>query len=245
MQDKTYVPSNADDTRALSKRFCALEHRIAQACEAAARQREEVRLLAVSKTRTADEIRALHHLGLQSFGENYLTEAIDKQTALQDLSLEWHFIGPIQSNKTAAIARHFDWVQSVDREKIVRRLADQRPAEHKPLNVLIQVNIDEEPQKSGCNPQQILQLADWIAEYPQLRLRGLMAIPAADPKQTKSAFQRMRNAFNALAQHQHNIDTLSMGMSGDLEAAIAAGSSMIRIGTALFGPRPAANARPT
>lgn len=245
MQDKTYVPNTADCMRALSERFCALEHRIIDACRAAGRQRDHVRLLAVSKTRTAAEIRALHSLGAQSFGENYVAEAIDKQAELQDLHLEWHFIGPIQSNKTAAIARHFDWVQSVDREKIIHRLARQRPAELHPMHVLIQVNIDEEPQKSGCKPQDILKLARLIADCPQLKLRGLMAIPSADSEQTACAFQRMRAAFDALEQDQHDIDTLSIGMSGDLETAIAAGSTMIRIGTALFGPRPTANTHPT
>lgn len=244
MTDKTHNPDNADRTNALKDRFCALEHRIAQACRAAGRRREEVQLLAVSKTRTASEIRNLHDLGAHCFGENYLNEAVDKQAQLQDLKLNWHFIGPIQSNKTAAIAEHFDWVQSVDREKIIRRLASQRRVELKPLNVLIQVNIDEEPQKSGCSPQDIFRLADLIAAHPQLKLRGLMAIPSADLQQIPYAFKRMRAAFDELAQHQRGIDTLSIGMSGDLEMAIAAGSSMIRIGTALFGPRPAANTKP-
>lgn len=239
MQDTANQLNDIASGTDLNVRLCDVHHRINQACLQNQRAPESVKLLAVSKTRSADELRTLHALGLNSFGENYLAEARDKQEQLNDLTLEWHFIGPMQSNKTAAIAQAFDWVQSVDREKIIRRLAEQRPAELPPLNVLIQVNIDEEPQKSGCRPDEIVDLADSIAHQPRLRLRGLMAIPAVgSTTQTAYAFERMRHVFDRLTQHYASVDTLSMGMSDDLEAAIGYGSTMIRIGTALFGPRP-------
>lgn len=226
----------------IRKHWLEVETRITQACAAAGRERSEVRLLAVSKTRAPAEIRALHDLGPDAFGENYLEEALDKQRELNDLALEWHYIGPLQSNKTRGVAEHFDWVQSVDRSKIVRRLAKQRPADSGPLNVLIQVNIDREPQKAGVLPESLEALADDVLAAPDtLRLRGLMAIPSADhdPNGSRAAFARMRELFDRLRQHASEIDTLSMGMSGDLEVAIAEGATMVRIGTALFGPRPA------
>ncbi len=213
--------------------------RIDAACRDAGRGPLSVNLLAVSKTQPADAVRRLHALGQQAFGESYVDEAVAKIGELADLGLEWHYIGPIQSNKTRAIAAHFDWVQSVDRVKIVRRLDDQRPVERPPLNVLIQVNIDSESQKAGCRPEEIAGLADRIVDCEHLVLRGLMAIPAPrkDFGDQKMAFERLHAHFQNLKKRHPDIDTLSAGMSADLEAAIAAGSTMVRVGTALFGAR--------
>lgn len=228
-------PSNQNPTQRLEK----LKQRISAACQAAGRPESSVRLLAVSKTHPAEKIRPLADLGQVAFGENYVDEALEKITALGDLKLEWHFIGPIQSNKTRSIAEHFDWVQGVDRAKIVRRLAEQRPTERQPLNVLIQVNLDGESQKAGCKPEQIDELAKLIVEQPGLKLRGLMAIPAprSEPDAQKQVFRHLRSLFDQLTEHYPDVDTLSAGMSGDLESAIMAGSTMIRVGTDLFGPR--------
>ena len=229
-----------DQQTQLMNRLDTVRQRINTACAAAGRAPESVRLLAVSKTRSAAEIRRLHAFGIGAFGENYVDEAAAKAPELADLALQWHFIGPLQSNKTQRVAALFDWVQSVDREKLVRRLAEQRPAERPPLNILIQVNIDAEPQKSGCAPEQVDRLADFILDHPQLALRGLMAIPSADngPAAGRAAFNRMRALFDTLATRATGIDTLSLGMSNDLEAAIESGSTLVRIGTALFGARP-------
>ncbi len=213
--------------------------RIAAACQASGRGIDQVRLLAVSKTQPASAIAALARLGQREFGENRLDEAQLKMDALQTHSLTWHFIGPIQSNKTRPIAERFDWVQSVDRPKIARRLAEQRPGHLPPLNVLIQVNADDEPQKAGCAPDQVEALAALIAGLAQLRLRGLMAIPAPrdDESGQLAVFERIHHWYQALKARGHDIDTLSIGMSGDLEAAVNSGSTMVRIGTALFGER--------
>jgi len=223
----------------LAERIDHLEKRIADACERAGRSRHGVALLGVSKTRTAEEIELAHAAGIARFGENYLDEAAAKQDQISSKSLEWHFIGPIQSNKTRDIAERFDWVQSVDRPKIVRRLGEQRPDDRSPLNLLLQVNVDREPQKAGCAPEDAERLADGIAAFETLRLRGLMAIPSADnsPALARAAFAEMRALFEALQVHHVGLDTLSMGMSADLEAAIGEGSTMVRVGTALFGPR--------
>lgn len=213
--------------------------RIETACRAAGRAPDTVRLLAVSKRHPVDAIRQMHALGQVAFGENYIDEGVDKIEALSDLGLEWHYIGPIQSNKTKLIAAHFDWVQSVDRAKIVRRLDDQRPSHLGPLNVLVQVNIDEEPQKAGCAPEDLGDLGDRIAGSDNLELRGIMAIPAAreDRDAQHAVFARLRELFEAMREDHPEIDTLSAGMTDDLEAAIAEGATMLRIGTALFGPR--------
>jgi len=220
-------------------RLTAVEKRIDDACLAAGRARSEVRLLAVGKTRAAADIRALAELGLSAFGENHVDEALAKQSELRQTPLEWHFIGPLQSNKTRDVAEHFDWVHSVDRTKLVRRLGDQRPDRLDPLNVLIQVNIDAEPQKAGCSVDEIESLAAAVASRDRLRLRGLMAIPRADgtPDATRASFARLREMFTTLRRDHPGCDTLSTGMSGDLEIAIAEGSTLVRIGTALFGPR--------
>ncbi len=213
--------------------------RIARACAQVSRAPDSVRLLAVSKSQSADKVRALYHCGQTRFGENYVTEALKKQARLADLAIEWHFIGPVQSNKTARIAEAFDWVQSVDRPKIVDRLAAQRPPDRAPLNVLIQVNIDNEDSKAGCRPDQIAALAKLVSGCDRLRLRGLMAIPAprSGADQQLDGFIRLRALFDRLRRDYPSVDTLSAGMSADLEAAIAAGSTMVRVGTALMGRR--------
>jgi pyridoxal phosphate enzyme (YggS family) len=199
-------------------------------------------LLAVSKTQPAAAVRALAAAGQRRFGENYVQEAQEKRRELADLDLEWHLIGPLQSNKCRAAAETFDWVQSLDRAKLVPLLARARAPERAPLDVLIQVNIDDEASKSGCAPDEIAALAALIVAEPRLRLRGLMAIPAPhpEPARRRDAFDRMRRAFEALRAAQPGIDTLSMGMSEDFETALQAGATLVRIGSALFGPRPGA-----
>lgn len=213
---------------------------IENACQQCNRSPDSVQLLAVSKTKPATAIRQLYQAGQRAFGENYLQEALTKQQELSDLeAICWHFIGPMQSNKTRDIAAHFDWVQSIDRIKIARRLNEQRPAELQPLQVLIQVNIDDESSKSGVGPEQVAELAKYIADLPQLTLRGLMTIPAAASSAEAQAesFARMQRLYSALASQYPTVDTLSMGMSNDLAPAIAAGSTMVRVGTSLFGAR--------
>lgn len=199
----------------------------------------EVRLLAVSKTQPAAALRALAAQGQRAFGENYVQEALAKQRALIDLDLEWHLIGPLQSNKCREVALHFDWMESLDREKLIAPLDHHRPAESTPLNVLIQVNVDDEDSKSGCAPEDIPALAAAVNAAPRLHLRGLMAIPAphADRSRRRAAFRRMRMLFDILHAEHPGIDTLSMGMSDDFELAIAEGATEVRIGSALFGSR--------
>jgi len=207
---------------------------------AAAAGRPPPRLLAVSKTQPAEAVAALAAQGQTAFGENYVQEALAKMQELQPLGLEWHLIGHLQSNKAEPVATHFDWVQSVDRPKLVAALARYRPAERGALNVLIQVNIDDESSKHGCAPGDVDALAASIAAEPNLRLRGLMAIPAPwpDAERRRDAFVRMRTLFEALAAGHPQVDTLSMGMSSDYAEAIAEGATLVRIGTALFGARP-------
>jgi hypothetical protein len=219
----------------LNPSYAQIRARIDQAAQAAG---HAVKLLAVSKTKPAAAIRELAAQGQRAFGENYAQEAIAKQQDLTDLHLQWHLIGPLQSNKCREAARHFDWLQSLDREKLIEPLNRFRPAEAAALNVLIQVNIDSEASKSGCAPAAIPVLANAIAREPRLRLRGLMAIPEpAHPDARRMAFARMRELFEALRATHPGIDTLSMGMSDDFELAIAEGATLVRIGTALFGPR--------
>lgn len=200
-----------------------------------------VRLLAVSKAQPASAVRALAALGQRAFGENYVQEALAKQRELADLALEWHLIGPLQSNKGREAARHFDWVQSIDRAKLLPSLDRERPADRPVLNVLLQVNIDGEASKSGCAPDAVMALADATAALPRLRLRGLMAIPEPHPDtaQRRAAFARMRALFEALRERHPGCDTLSMGMSEDWPLALAEGATLIRVGSALFGARPA------
>ena len=198
------------------------------------------RLLAVSKTRDAEAVAAMAAAGQRAFGENYVQEALPKIEALRPLGLEWHLIGHLQSNKAKDAALAFAWVQTVDRAKLVDALARHRPDDAPPLNVLIQVNIDDEASKHGCRPEDVPALADAIAAQPSLRLRGLMAIPAPapDPARRRAAFRAMSALFDATAARHPHIDTLSMGMSDDYVAAIEEGATMVRIGSALFGPRP-------
>ncbi|WP_420838120.1 YggS family pyridoxal phosphate-dependent enzyme [Alloalcanivorax marinus] len=217
----------------------SIRARIQAACAAAGRDPEAVTLLAVSKTRGADEIAALADQGQRHFGENYLQEALDKMPALAGRDLVWHFIGPLQSNKTRDVAARFDWVHSVDRAKVARRLNDQRPAGLPPLNVCLQVNVDDEESKSGLPLAEVPALAAAFQEWPRLRLRGLMAIPRADAEDgNRSAFRRLAMTLSHLRNTMPALDTLSMGMSADYPVAIEEGATLVRIGTALFGPRP-------
>jgi pyridoxal phosphate enzyme (YggS family) len=198
-----------------------------------------VQLLAVSKTQPADVVRQAAKAGQRYFGENYLQEALIKINQLADLKLEWHFIGPIQSNKTKDIAENFDWVQTVARLKIAQRLDNQRPSHRNKLNICIQVNIDNESTKSGIAATELFELAKHISQLNNLQLRGLMIIPthSSDPQQQQHSFQQAHTLYKQLATIYPSVDTLSMGMSGDMTLAIAEGSNMVRIGTALFGKR--------
>jgi PLP dependent protein len=200
---------------------------------------DAVRLLAVSKRQGIDKIRQANAAGISDFGENYLQEAVDKIHALADLDLSWHFIGPIQTNKTRGIAELFDWVHSVDREKIARRLSEQRSESQQALNVCVQINLSAETSKSGIDLVQTADLCKLIAGLPNLQLRGLMAIPAPLPglAEQRACFRELATEFKKLQLSYPGMDTLSMGMSNDFEAAIAEGSTMVRLGTALFGPR--------
>jgi pyridoxal phosphate enzyme (YggS family) len=215
--------------------------RIVTACTSVGRDPASVRLLAVSKTFPAEAVREARAAGQIAFGENYVQEGVAKVEALSDLraGLEWHCIGPLQSNKTRPVAAHFDWVHSIDRLKIAERLAEQRPAELPPLQVCLQVNVDAGANKSGVTAEEALALAKAVAALPRLRLRGLMAIPepAPDFEAQRALFLRAAAVFEAMRGAGLEVDTLSLGMSADLEAAIAAGSTMVRIGTAIFGPR--------
>jgi len=206
---------------------------------AALRAGHPARLLAVSKTKPASAIRELARLGQREFGENYVQEALAKQQELVDLPLQWHLIGPLQSNKCREVSEHFDWLESLDREKLIAPLNRYRPDDRPRLNVLIQVNIDAEASKSGCAPQAIPDLARRTAEAPRLALRGLMAIPEPHPDLAarRATFRRMRELFDALRENHPAADTLSLGMSDDFELAIEEGATLVRVGTALFGAR--------
>jgi pyridoxal phosphate enzyme (YggS family) len=218
----------------------AVKARIAAACVQAGRDPAAVRLLAVSKTWPESAVRAAAGAGQVAFGESYVQEALPKMTALADLGLEWHFIGPLQSNKTRPVAEHFAWVHSVDRLKLAERLSAQRPAALPPLNVCLQVNISAEASKSGCSLAELPALARAVAALPRLRLRGLMAIPAPAEglEQQRQPFRRLREALEQLNAAGLQLDTLSMGMSDDLEAAVAEGATLVRVGSAIFGARP-------
>ena len=213
--------------------------RMAQACEAAGRDPASVRLLAVSKTFAAQAVAQAHAAGQCDFGENYIQEGVEKIQALAYLPLVWHCIGPIQSNKTRLVAEHFDWVHSVDRLKIAQRLSEQRPAARGPLQVCMQVNVDGGPTKAGVPPEQAAALASQIASLPRLRLRGIMSIPepAPDFASALAVHQRSLALYEALKAQGFDLDTLSLGMSADLEAAIQAGSTLVRVGSAIFGAR--------
>ncbi|AYC31133.1 YggS family pyridoxal phosphate-dependent enzyme [Pseudomonas cavernae] len=224
----------------IAKNIAKVGERIREAAQACGRDAAGIGLLAVSKTKPPTDIRAAHAAGLKDFGENYLQEALAKQVELADLPLIWHFIGPIQSNKCKALAEHFAWVHSVDRLKIAERLSSLRPAELPALNICLQVNVSGEASKSGCTPEELPALAAAVSRLPHLKLRGLMAIPEPTDDQAAqhAAFARVRALAEQLrAAQQLELDTLSMGMSHDLEAAIAEGATWVRIGTALFGAR--------
>jgi pyridoxal phosphate enzyme (YggS family) len=228
----------------IASQLAHVRERIDTACAAATRTPDSVRLLAVSKTFGPDAVREAFAAGQTAFGENYVQEGVAKIEALADLrgDIEWHCIGPLQSNKTRVVAEHFDWVHSVDRLKIAERLAEQRPAHLPPLQVCLQVNVDGGANKSGVAAEDALPLARAVAALPRLRLRGLMAIPepAPDFEAQRALFLRAAQVFAQLRADGMALDTLSLGMSADLEAAVAAGSTMVRIGTAIFGGRPKA-----
>ncbi len=210
---------------------------IQRACEHAQRAPETVQLLAVSKTHPSESLREMYAAGQRAFGENYLQEALEKIEALQDLEIEWHFIGHVQRNKTKNLAEKFDWVHGVDRLIIAERLSNQRLQDQSDLNICLQVNIDGQDSKDGCAPDEVAELVAQISQLPKIRLRGLMVIPAPD---NTAAFVDAKALFDLVREkhaHPQDWDTLSMGMSSDLDAAIAAGSTMVRVGTALFGAR--------
>jgi pyridoxal phosphate enzyme (YggS family) len=219
----------------------SVHQRIADACAAAQRHVNEVTLLPVSKTFGPEAVREAHAAGETAFGENYIQEAVEKQALLADLPLHWHCIGPIQSNKTRLVAQHFAWAHTIDRLKIAQRLSEQRPQEMPPLSVCIQVNIDGGASKAGVPPGEALALAREISGLPRLKLRGLLTIPepAQDFAAQLAVHRRARALYDELRAAGLPLDTLSMGMTGDLEAAIHAGSTMVRVGTAIFGARPA------
>ena len=213
--------------------------RIVDSARACGRNPADITLIAISKTRPASDIRHAFEHGQRFFGESYCQEAIDKIEALKDCAIEWHFIGPMQSNKTRLIAHHFDWVHSIDRLKIARRLSEQRPPQLTPLNICLQVNISGEDSKSGLTLDELLPTALSVNALPRLKLRGLMAIPARtkDTRQQLQTFAAVAAAQQQLITHGLELDTLSMGMSDDLEAAITAGATMVRVGTGIFGAR--------
>ena len=227
----------------ISENLQLVQHRIATSSQAGGRDPSSIALLAVSKTFDAQAVLTAAQAGQRAFGENYVQEAIDKISATRELNpnlqLEWHFIGPIQSNKTRQIAEHFDWVHSVDRLKIAQRLSEQRPVDMPPLQICLQVNVSGEATKSGLEPDALLELAREVNALPNLRLRGLMAIPepTEDVEQQRAAFAKLRLMQNDLQAVGIQTDTLSMGMSADMDAAIAEGATIVRIGTAIFGGR--------
>ena len=224
----------------LASQLHAVQHRINQACESFARKQNTIQLIGASKTKPSTDIRALFNLGLVHFGENYLNEAIIKQADLTDLDIIWHYIGQIQSNKTKLIAENFNWVHGVDRFKIAKRLSEHRPSE-KPLNILLQINLDNETSKAGIAPKEAATLAKQVLALPNVSLRGLMTLPQARDNfnEQKACFLKLKSLQASINQVlEIQMDTISAGMSNDLEAAIAAGSNMVRIGTDLFGARP-------
>jgi pyridoxal phosphate enzyme (YggS family) len=225
----------------ISKGLQAITARIGAAAAAAGRAPEDIQLVAVSKTFSPEDVRAAFACGQRAFGESYVQEALEKINDLNDLPLEWHFIGPIQSNKTRAIAETFQWVHSVDRLRIAQRLSDARPASLAPLQVCLQVNISGETSKSGVAPAEVAPLAEQVSHLPNLTLRGLMTVPRPtdDPKAQRAAFRSMRKLLDSLRDRGIALDTLSMGMSDDLEAAVQEGATIVRVGRAIFGERAA------
>lgn len=225
----------------IARHLEAVQQRIANAAQSAGRDPQTIRLLAVSKTFPAEAVRAAYAAGQRAFGENYVQEAVAKIDALADLraDLEWHFIGPLQSNKTRPVAERFDWVHSIDRLKIAQRLSEQRPAQLPPLNVCLEVNVSGEASKSGVAPGEAAEIAHAIAALPRIVLRGLMSIPEPETglAAQRAPHQRLRELFERLRADGLALDTLSMGMSADLEAAVLEGATIVRIGTAIFGAR--------
>lgn len=228
----------------IDERLQHVKGRLSQACASVGRSVDDLTLLAVSKFQDAGAVREAVHAGQRAFGENYVQEGLQKIEALRDCRdrLQWHLIGPLQSNKTRAVAEAFDWVQTVDRLKIAQRLSEQRPDGLPPLNVLLQVNVDGETRKSGVSPQELPVLAEAVAELPRLRLRGLMSIPqpAHGMEAQRRPHRELRRLYEQLRARGLALDTLSMGMSSDLEAAVAEGATLVRVGTAIFGERPRA-----
>ena len=223
----------------LHQNISGLRNRLSKAIDAAQREQESVKLIAVSKTKPADAIKAVYDTGQRDFGENYVAEAIEKMSILEPLDICWHFLGPLQSNKTRLVATHFDWIHSVDRIKIAKRLNEQRPDELPPLNVCLQVNIPAEPTKSGvASEAELLDLALAVSEMDRLALRGIMAIPApaSELDQQRAQFKRIARLLS-IPDLPTQMKELSMGMSGDMEAAVAEGATMVRIGTDIFGAR--------
>ncbi|MGB2115193.1 MAG: YggS family pyridoxal phosphate-dependent enzyme [Porticoccaceae bacterium] len=228
--------------KSIEKNIAVVQARIEDCLSDAARDKNSLQLIAVSKTRSATDIEQAFSQGLNAFGENYLQEAIDKIRTLDSMPAEWHFIGPLQSNKTKLVAENFSWVHTVDRLKIAKRLNDQRPEGLGPLNICLQINIDNECSKSGLIPDETLDLALLVSELPNLNLRGLMAIPRArqdidGQRQPFRALRLLKEEINQQLDNSKKLDTLSMGMSGDIEAAILEGATMLRVGTDIFGPR--------
>jgi len=222
----------------LSESYQQVQAEIDLACGKAQRDRSEITLLAVSKKHPIEAIETVFNLGQRCFGENYVQEGVDKIQALRHLDIQWHFIGPLQSNKSRLVAEHFDWIHTVDRAKIAKRLSEQRPDHLAPLNLLIQVNVSNDPAKSGIQPEDVADLANAINDLSRVTLRGLMCIPAQQTSaELAHDFSTMQTLFNGLKALYPSVDTLSMGMSQDLELAIIHGSSMVRIGTAIFGAR--------
>jgi hypothetical protein len=223
----------------MENRLQAVRDQIVNAAALAGRSPTEIALVAVSKTQPASAVRAAWQAGQRDFGENYVQEAIAKMGELADLDITWHFIGPIQSNKTRLIANHFDWVHSIDRLSIAERLSAQRPSGRPPINACIQVNVSGESSKSGCEPAEAGALVAAAARLPGLRIRGLMTVPepGLPAARQREQLEALRSLQQSISAGEHRLDTLSMGMSADLEAAIAAGSTMVRIGTAIFGAR--------
>ena len=227
----------------IAQHLFQVKERIAQAAERASRNLQQIRLLAVSKTKPVEAVMAAHAAGQRCFGESYAQEAATKIDTLRQqpeyCDIEWHFIGPLQSNKSKLVAERFDWVQSVDRDKLIDRLNNQRPASMAPLNVCLQINISGESSKSGTSEQEIFRLAELVSHSERLVLRGLMAIPehTSDEAILAAQMARMQTLFTELARQYPSVDTLSMGMTEDLELAIAHGSTMVRVGTAIFGAR--------
>jgi pyridoxal phosphate enzyme (YggS family) len=223
----------------VTSRLQAVRTRIARVAQSVDRQPDEITLLVASKTHPAERVREAWNAGQTIFGENYLQEALAKRPALSDLPIEWHFIGPMQSNKTKRIAENFVWVHSVDRVKIADRLAKDRPESLPPLQICLQVNVSGEASKSGVAPEELVNLAAHVVRLPRLKLRGLMAVPELTTATAlqRSQFHMLRELFDRLTRDGYELDTLSMGMSEDMDIAIAEGATMVRVGTAIFGPR--------